>query len=55
MGVTYGVAKNYLSSLRRKLGVNRTGVLPILAIKAGLVRFDELVNPRVDLKGLEGT
>jgi DNA-binding NarL/FixJ family response regulator len=54
MGVTYGVAKNYLSSLRRKLGVNRTGVLPILAIKTGLVQFDELVNPGIDLKSLEG-
>jgi DNA-binding CsgD family transcriptional regulator len=55
MGVSYGVAKNRVSSLRRKLGVKRTNVLQILAIRAGLVRYDELVNPRVDLKGLEGT
>jgi DNA-binding NarL/FixJ family response regulator len=55
MGVTYGVAKNYLVSLRRKLGVNRTGMLQILAIKAGLVRFDELVNPVVGLEGLDRT
>jgi DNA-binding NarL/FixJ family response regulator len=54
MGVTYGVAKNHVSSLRRKLGVKRTDMLQILAIKAGLVRFDELVNPGIDLKGLEG-
>jgi DNA-binding NarL/FixJ family response regulator len=53
MGVTYGVAKNYLVSLRRKLGVNRTGMLQILAVKAGLVRFDELVNPAVDLRNLD--
>jgi DNA-binding CsgD family transcriptional regulator len=54
MGVTYGVAKNYLSAIRRKLGVKRTDGLQILAIKAGLVRYDELVNPGLDLKGLEG-
>jgi hypothetical protein len=49
------VVKNYLTVLRRKLGVKRTGVLPILAIKAGLVRFDELVNPAVDLRELDRT
>jgi DNA-binding NarL/FixJ family response regulator len=54
MGVAYGVAKNYLPSIRRKLGVKRTDGLQILAIKAGLVRYDELVNPGIDLKGLEG-
>jgi DNA-binding CsgD family transcriptional regulator len=52
-GVRYGVAKNKLSALRKKLGVNRTGVLQVLAIKAGLVRFEELVNPEIDLKGLD--
>jgi DNA-binding NarL/FixJ family response regulator len=55
MGVTYGVAKNYLTSLRRKLGVKRTNILQILAIKAGLVRFNELVNPALDLKWLDKT
>jgi DNA-binding CsgD family transcriptional regulator len=50
MGVTYGVAKNYLTTLRRKLGVKRTGILPVLAIKAGLVRYDELVNPGIGLE-----
>jgi DNA-binding NarL/FixJ family response regulator len=53
MGVSYGVAKNYLVSIRRKLGVNRTGALQVLAVKAGLVRFDELVNPAVDLRGID--
>ncbi|MDR2758653.1 MAG: hypothetical protein LBB78_04680 [Spirochaetaceae bacterium] len=52
-GVSYGAAKNKLSALRRKLGVNRTGTLQVLAIKAGLVRFEELVNPEIDLKGLD--
>jgi hypothetical protein len=48
------VAKNYLAALRRKLGVKRTGMLPILAIRAGLARFDELVNPEIDSKVLGG-
>jgi DNA-binding NarL/FixJ family response regulator len=52
-GVSYGVAKNKLSALRKKLGVNRTGTLQVLAIKAGLVRFEELVNTEIDLKGLD--
>jgi DNA-binding NarL/FixJ family response regulator len=52
-GVSYGTAKNNLSALRKKLGVNRTGVLQVLAIKAGLVRFEELVNPEINLKGLD--
>jgi DNA-binding CsgD family transcriptional regulator len=52
-GISYGAAKNKLSALRRKLGVNRTGALQVLAIKAGLVRFEELVNPEIDLKGLD--
>jgi DNA-binding NarL/FixJ family response regulator len=55
MSVTYGVVKNYLSSLRRKLGVKRTNILQILAVKAGLVRFNELVNPALDLKWLDKT
>jgi DNA-binding NarL/FixJ family response regulator len=54
MGVSYGTAKNYLTALRGKLGVKRTCMLPILAIKAGLVRFDELVNPEIDSKVLGG-
>ncbi|MDR0641117.1 MAG: LuxR C-terminal-related transcriptional regulator [Treponema sp.] len=49
MGVSYGVAKNYLSSIRRKLGIKRTDKLPILALRAGLVRYDELVNPEIGL------
>jgi hypothetical protein len=44
-----------VSALRKKLGVNRTGVLQVLAIKAGLVRFEELVNPEIDLKELGKT
>jgi DNA-binding CsgD family transcriptional regulator len=51
-GISYGSAKNKLSALRRKLGVNRTGALQVLAIKMGLVRFEELVNPEIDLKRL---
>jgi DNA-binding CsgD family transcriptional regulator len=35
-GVSYGAAKNKLSALRRKLGVNRTGALWAPANKAGL-------------------
>jgi DNA-binding NarL/FixJ family response regulator len=50
MGITYGVAKNYLSALRRKLGVKRTDRLQILAIRAGLVRHDELGNSEIDLE-----
>jgi DNA-binding NarL/FixJ family response regulator len=50
MGVSYGMAKNYLSALRRKLGVKRTGMLSILAIRAGLVGYDELVNPEIGLE-----
>jgi DNA-binding NarL/FixJ family response regulator len=52
MGVSYGMAKNYLSALRRKLGVKRTNALPVLAIRAGLVRYDELVNPGIDSRVL---
>jgi DNA-binding NarL/FixJ family response regulator len=51
-GVSYGRARNILTVLRKKLGVTRTGTLQVLAIKAGLVRFEELVNPGIDLKGL---
>jgi DNA-binding CsgD family transcriptional regulator len=55
LGVTYGMARNYTGTLRRKLGVNRTGVLQVLAVKAGLVRFDELVNPGIDLGKVDKT
>jgi DNA-binding NarL/FixJ family response regulator len=54
-GVSEGRARNCVSALRRKLGVNRTGALQVLAIKAGLVRFEELVNPEIDLKELGKT
>jgi DNA-binding NarL/FixJ family response regulator len=52
MGVSYGMAKNYLSALRRKLGAKRTNALTVLAIRAGLVRYDELVNPGIDSRVL---
>jgi DNA-binding NarL/FixJ family response regulator len=51
-GVSCGRARNILSELHKKLGVKRTGVLQVLAIKAGLVRFEELVNPGIDLQGV---
>jgi DNA-binding CsgD family transcriptional regulator len=54
MGVTYGVAKNHLSSIRRKLGVKRTDAIRTLAIRAGLVRFAELINPEIDSTVLGG-
>jgi DNA-binding CsgD family transcriptional regulator len=50
MGVSYGMARNYLSALHRKLGVKRTGAIQTLAIRAGLVRFEEMVNPEIDLE-----
>jgi DNA-binding NarL/FixJ family response regulator len=54
IGVTYGVAKNHLSSIRRKLGVKRTDAIRTLAIRAGLVRFAELINPEIDSKVFGG-
>jgi DNA-binding NarL/FixJ family response regulator len=52
-GVSEERARNCVSALRKKLGVSRTGALQVLAIKAGLVRFEELVNPGINLKGLD--
>jgi DNA-binding NarL/FixJ family response regulator len=54
-GVSEGRARNCVSALRKKLGVNQTGVLQVLAIKAGLVRFEELVNPGIDLEVVNRT
>jgi hypothetical protein len=53
-GVSEGRARNCLSALRKKLGVSLTGILQVLAVKAGLVWFEELVNPKIDLEWLGG-